>query len=262
MKIYKYSQLIEEKRKEIVKLPFDKTQTKTLDKIQVSTVVRKEDIMVTHNGEEIKLSQITQKLLYEETLFAISRDHHSQPKWVQKLDASNIHIIWKDVWDTVHNFLSSNETKTIIWQQIHLNYYTQYSYNKWHKKQDVCPLCKTIPGNIYHIILDCHVTKTLWQEMEHILTKLHPAQVTEQEKAFGVIKRRPTTGILLRNWITYIMRTCVSHIERLAHHAPNAEHLQIIKTKINHILQREIRIKSLQYTHKNNVEFFDKIITH
>ena len=261
-RIYQYSQLIEEKRKEMAKLPFNKPLIQILDKIRVNTVVRKEDIIVTHNGQEIKLAQITQKILYEETLLSIARDHHSQAKWVQKLDASNIHITWKDVWNTVHNVLSSNETKTIIWQQIHLNFYTQYSYNKWYKKQEVCPLCKQLPDNIYHVILDCQITKTLWQEMKPILSQLHASPVTEEEKAFGVVTRRPTTGILLRNWLTYIMRTCVSQVERLAHHAPNAAHLKIIKGKIHHILGRDIHIKSIQYTHNNNLQFFDKVITH
>ena len=137
--IYRYEQLVEEKRKQMDNLPFDKTLTNILDKICVSTQARKNDILVNHKGEEIKFAQITQKLLYEETLFKIQTDHHSQAKWVRKLNDS---IQWEEIWNTIHNTLSTNECKNLIWQQIHLNFYTQYSYNKWHKTLEICPLCK------------------------------------------------------------------------------------------------------------------------
>jgi len=130
--IYQYEQLIEEKRKEMAKLPYNKVLTKLLDKILVNTSVRKEDILTTGDGDEIKLSQVTQKILYEDTLLKVERDHHSQAKWVQKFNNS---IIWKHVWRAVHNTLPNNETKNVIWQQIHLNFYTQYSYNRWHKNR-------------------------------------------------------------------------------------------------------------------------------
>ena len=124
-KIYTLEQLLEEKAKERRKLPFDKVLTNMLHKILLNTSVRKEDILVTRNGEEIKLAQITQKQLYEEALLNINRDHHSQVKWIQTLDTS---IMWEEVRKTVHNFFSTNKTKTTIWQQIHLNFYTQFSY--------------------------------------------------------------------------------------------------------------------------------------
>ena len=50
------------------KLPFNKILTNILDKIHVNTLVRKEDVLVIQKGEEIKLTQITQKLFYEEAL--------------------------------------------------------------------------------------------------------------------------------------------------------------------------------------------------
>ena len=111
-KIYKYKQLVEEKRKEMGKFPFNKILTNVLDKIRVNTQARKEDILVTQKGEEIKLTQITQKLLYEEILLKTERDHHSQAKWVMKLKVS---IAWEEVWNTVHNILSTNESKNLIW---------------------------------------------------------------------------------------------------------------------------------------------------
>ena len=134
-KIYRYEQLIEEKRKKMAKLPFNKLLINILDQIWVNTEVRKEDILITQKEQEIKMTLITEKLLYEETLLRTQKDHHSQAKWVVTLNSLNIHIMWEEVWKTVHNLLSTNECTNLIWQQIHLNFYTQYSYNKWHKNR-------------------------------------------------------------------------------------------------------------------------------
>ena len=186
---FTFEQLLEEKAKEARKIQFDKKLTDLSHKIKLNTSVRKEDILVTNKGDEIKFTQITQKQLYEEALNKIYRDHHSQHKWVCKFSNS---IIWEDVWSAVHNFLPSNETKTAIWQQLHLNYYTQYSYNRWHKTNDLCPLCHTSPEDIYHIIIDCDFTKKLWDEIEPMLNELHQAPVSIEEKAFGIIEKNKT----------------------------------------------------------------------
>ena len=58
-KIYKLEQLLEEKVKERRKHPFDKVLTNMLGKILCNTSVRKEDILVTNKGKEIKFTQIT-----------------------------------------------------------------------------------------------------------------------------------------------------------------------------------------------------------
>ena len=74
---------------------------------------------------------VTQKQLYEDAILkAYSRDHVCSAKWVEKL---NTVIVWGEVWNTVHySSWITSVTKTAIWEQIHLNFYTQYSYNKWH----------------------------------------------------------------------------------------------------------------------------------
>ena len=36
----------------------------------------------------------------------------------------NDSIEWEKVWNAVHNVLSTNKTKSLIWQQIHLHFYT------------------------------------------------------------------------------------------------------------------------------------------
>ena len=256
--IYNLEQLLEEKVKESRNLPFDKVLTNMLNKILLSTSVRKDDILISHKGKEIKFTQVTQKLLYEEALLSIGRDHHSQVKWVEKL---NIPINWDEVWNAVNNMLSTNQAKNTIWQQIHLNFYTQYSYNKWHKSQHMCPLCQRMPESIYHLILHCEFTNKLWEEIEPILKELHPVPVSEEEKAFGIVQKKQTTGILLRNWLTYLLRQIISHAEREAHYAQGANQEKIRK-KFNQAMGSEIFIKSFRYKNENNLALFDKIITH
>ena len=257
--IYNLEQLLDEKVKESRHFPFDKVLTNMLSKIKINTSVRKEDILVTGNGEEIKFTQLTQKYLYEETLITVGRDHHSQVKWVLKLNKS---IIWDEVWKTVHNILSTNRTKNVIWQQIHLNFYTQYSYNKWHKIQEVCPLCQKVPEDIYHIIIGCSFVNRLWEDIEPLLKRFHPITITEEEKAFGIVQKKQTTGILLRNWLTFLLRECIAQEEREAYHAKKISKVQKIKKKFNQAVDLEIHIKIIQYRSENNLEFLEKIITH
>ena len=106
------------------------------------------------------MSLITQKELYEDAILRTnSQDHVYQSKWFAKLDPI---ILWEAVWESVHHSLVSNSTSTAIWEQIHLNFYTQYSYNKWHNGVGACPLCGCVPESIYHIILHCDYTNNAW----------------------------------------------------------------------------------------------------
>ena len=128
--------------------------------IVLDTEVGKEDMVCLGNVKEVKMSMITQKDLYEDAILKqFSTDHVHQSKWASEL---NTVMLWEEVWDSVHNFLSSNRTKTAIWEQIHLNFYTQYSFNKWHNKANLCSLCNKLPDSIYHIILHCDFVNTIW----------------------------------------------------------------------------------------------------
>ena len=256
---FTFEQLLEEKAKEARKIQFDKKLTDLSHKIKLNTSVRKEDILVTNKGDEIKFTQITQKQLYEEALNKIYRDHHSQHKWVCKFSNS---IIWEDVWSAVHNFLPSNETKTAIWQQLHLNYYTQYSYNRWHKTNDLCPLCHTSPEDIYHIIIDCDFTKKLWNEIEPMLNKLHQAPISIEEKAFGVIEKNKTKGVILRNWLTYFLREQIMIEEKQAYHSQKTPNIETFKRKFNQKFHTELQMKYYRFENENNLDLFDELITY
>ena len=258
--IFRYDQLIEEKRKELAHLPFDKVQTNLLDKILVSTLTHKEDILITSKEKKIKLKDITQKLLDEETLLKVnSHDHHSQAKLIRKL---NTVINWDNLWNTVHNTLSTNKTKTVIWQQIHLNFYTQYSYNKWHKTQKECPLCLKIPKDIFHMMINCDFVNALWKIMEPTLVQLHPVPTSEEEMILGIVRKKHTIGSLLRNWITFLLRETIMEEEKLSYYAATKPNVRNVMRKFVNHLRSELYMKSLRYEHENRLSFFEKIFTY
>ena len=257
-KIYDLNKLLEQKARESRNLPFDRVLANTYNQIRINTSVRKENILILIDGKEIKFTEVTQKILYEEAIQKLYTDHHSQAKWVLKLDTS---IVWEDVWSTVHNILSTNQTKTIIWQQIHLNFYTQYSYNKWHKKQDQCPLCHKLPESIYHLMMDCELVNKLWDNIEPTLKQLHPVFVSNNERALGIVMKKPTTGVLLRNWLTFLLRKIISDAEREAYHVPYVN-LDKIKKTFNKAMVSEITIKAFRYRREGNSQSFDKIFTY
>lgn len=75
------------------------------------------------------------------------------------------------------------------------------------------------------------------------------------------VQRKQTTGILLRNWLRYLLRQIISHAERDAYHARVSNHAKT-KQKFNETMGSEILIKAIQYKKDNKIDTFDKIITH
>ena len=122
-----------------------------------------------------------------------------------------------------------NDTTSAILHQIHLNFYTQYSYNKWHKVSEMCPLCNEPPESIYRILYHCRLVKTIWNDLSPILLDLHPCPITNEKKP----------GIRTRNWLTYTMRKCTSEIEEEAHY-DNSNILRRAKRKIQSSIESEL----------------------
>ena len=110
-------------------------------------------------------------------------------------------------------------------------------------------------------MLHCDFTNKLWEEIDPVLKELHPTSVTDEEKAFGIVLRKHTTGTMLRNWLTYLLRECIAKEERAAYHSRKAN-LEKVKHYFNNIIQFEISKKAFRYKNENNLPFFDKIIAH
>lgn len=257
--IYKLGQLLEETSKESRGLPFDRIMANFVKNIRLDLDVQKEDMIFFANRKKVKMSMVTQKDLYEDAVFKNSKDHSYQTKWVEKL---NTFIFWEEVWNAVHSFLLSNETKTIIWEQIHLNFYTQYSYNKWHNNQGRCPLCRQIPNNIYHIMLHCDFVNAIWTNMQPILSLLHNVPITDSEKALGLVTIKSNTGIWLRNWLTYKLREQIMLYERKAYHSPTVASFDLFKARYNQSMAQEIKNLLFRFKSENKLPVFDKIVAY
>ena len=256
LNVHTIDQLLDEKVKMSQNESYDETLVAFFNSIHTCPPVKK-DSLELHNQEILPFEHITEKVLYEEALIHSLTDHHSQVKWLSIWE--NNPIIWEEVWRTVHNKLSCNKVKNTIWEQIHLNFYTQFSYNKWHKTWDPCPLCHQIPASIFHIILHCKTVNDLWRDIGPTLTRIHSTPVTEEEKAFGVVDMNSSNQIILRNWLTYLMRDVISDSEKQAYFSPMS--LDQIKKKVHSNLINVIIRNGRRYEKENRIEFYDEIMT-
>ena len=140
-------------------------------------------IFITSLQARVKFGVVTYKNVYEELLKQTYIEHHSIQKWEDKFFEM---IDWDKVWVSTNNPVTKEDVKTTIWEQIHLNDYCTYSYNKWHNKQEVCPLCLQIPRTRFHLTLDCKITQNLWTDLEHHLQRLYsPSSFRKREGIWG-----------------------------------------------------------------------------
>ena len=192
-------------------------------------------------------------------IFQSINTHNYQIKWIDKLQTV---ILWEEVWKAVHNFLLTSKIKTIIWEQIHLNFYTQYSYNKWHKTGNPCPLCKEIPRSIYHMILHCKFVNQVWIQAKPLLNSLHEKSITDEEKGLGIVNMNGTVGIMLRNWVTFKLREQMMLYERKLSKSSRCASLDNFKAKFNQSMTLEIKQHLFRYQEEGNLPTFDKVIAH
>ena len=222
------------------------------------------NLIIGTNGSEHAFNTITQNFIYSELIHEQSLDHIYQTKWI--LERNELGVIdWDQIWGSIHNQFFTEEVKTTIWQLIHLNFYTTYNYNKWHNVLQPCPLCNKIPEDIFHIILDCKFTKTMWKRIEKTLLKIIPKPPTAYEKAFGIqpANKKEIKPTILRNWITFSLRHYIMLEERMAYHINNYTSVSVQKffLKYNHNAQQELNTKKMQYDFQGLSSKFEKIVT-
>ena len=110
------------------------------------------------------------------------------------------------------------------------------------------------------MILHCDYAIKLWLDIEPTLRRLHPPLVTGEEMAFGLAHTKQTTGVILRNWITYSLRAHIMKLEKQAYHSPHTvPSMEIVKYKFNQNMALEIKTKIKQNKETNLV---DTVLTH
>ena len=252
--VYTYGRLLDEAAKRDNGRPHCRNVTDLLDRIVVTDLEERQHHLLITEAGRVPFQMVSQRLLYAQLLKLNYRDHHSSAKWVEKLQTP---IDWDKVWGSVHNPLTTEETTSFVWEQIHLNMYTTHSYNKWHQTSLSCPLCTQPIHDEFHIIFDCPVVVSLWTQIEPLLLKLCPTPVTEQEKIFGLLGTSP--AVTLRNWLTYVMRFCIYQQETLAYHNKQGLSNETrIKVTYNTRIHQEVSRRILYYKHIGRMDIFYK----
>ena len=253
--IYTLGPLLDESERRDLGLSYERRLTDLLDKIKDADVEGRDDFIIDTSAGFLPFQKVTQKILYEQLLKCnVYRVHHSEVKWVTRLDMP---LDWEKLWTTVHSPIASNSLKTSIWSQLHLNDYTTATYNRMFADNDLCPLCNTPCVDRFHIILDCPTVQTLWSDIEPFLTGIYYNAITDHEMAFGIVGNTPY--IVLRNWLTFLLRDVIRTFERQAFHnnlgEDNAVH---IRHAYNARVQREVMRSFITYKNLQRQDFFFK----
>ncbi len=253
MRMFKYRQFLIEQDNMAAGLTFLYRATELLTSITHISVNRREHGMVTIQHGYLPLCKVTEKVLYEELLRPTYLDHHSTYKW---WDYFQTILDWPLIWQACHNTLSQEHVKAFIWEQLHLNYYTTYNYNKWHPQSSAqsCPFCHTVPSDPFHLILHCPLTLALWHQLTPLLQRLCPSVVTPQEMAFGLLGTAP--ALLLRNWLTFHLRVCIHALERQAYHTPGLPCEALIRQALNRAVTQELRDRLTLFTARDQLPLF------
>ena len=128
-----------------------------------------------------------------------------------------------------------------------------------------------IPKDIFHLILHCTTVVKIWQDIEPLLLKLHPIQVSNAEKAFGIVIKKPQNqegnrpikhfGIHVRNWLTYLMRKGIAKMERKAHHS-NFNITTRIKKQVQYSFVKELDKKLFILHNDDKMDVFDQFFAY
>lgn len=256
-RIFTYGEIMDEYTKQSFGQPHKAFAANVFPKIVHTDIAGKcaNTIFITEYQALISLSVVTCKDLYGELIRKNYSEHHSAQKWEEKF--VDTEIDWSKVWTSVCNPVSTENTKSIIWEQIHLNDYCTYSYNKWHKVHDACPLCLMTPSK-FHLTLDCQVTNKLWDELEPHLRKISRIYVSDYEKIFGIEGETPNS--ILRNWLTFLLRQCIVEQEHVAfHNKKGLANIHDIKINFNNKINTELMEKYRIYEHLGRLDYFKKI---
>ena len=125
--------------------------------------------------------------------------------------------------------------------------------------QNPCPLCKEIPQSIFHTILDCKIVRLAWDELEITLYRIHEVSVSDEEKAVGIVEKKPFEDVVLRNWLTFVLRQAVANAERECYHTPR-DSLHAIRKTFRKILQNEVSLASLRGANQYKSDLIDKAL--
>ena len=240
---------------------------KKLDSIEhIRENVESHRIVGLSDGKDYEFETVSQKQIYSELVFQQSRDHPYIGKW--SLDRFGV-LDWEKIWDSLHSQFYTEKMKSSIWEQLHLNFYTTHNFNTWYNQLQPCPLCRKIPEDVSHIILDCKFTKVIWKRAEKVLLKIIPKPPTPYEMAFGLqeVKKDDKCPVILRNWVTFSLRHFIL-LEEHKMYKINSTSESIVTpsydkffANFNYKATHELKLKKMQYDFQGLDEKFKDIVT-
>ena len=237
--IYKYGHLKSEKEKETNGQPHNKRLVKIFNAININHNYVQDfySIHIIGEIEQTDMMVVTSKQLYTTLLRNSYHLHTSEAFWQQFFPE---YLDFQEIWASVNSPLLMEDTRSYIWEEIHLNFYNTYWFNTISNKGDACPLCKEVPQSKIHIILHCKMSKELWKNIEGTLKKYTPLEISETEMCFGIFKEKMTTEEHIRNWITYKLREAILKQERFAYDKPGIDNKLQIKNRFNKDVRKEL----------------------
>ena len=118
-----------------------------------------------------------------------------------------------------------------------------------------------VPANRFHITNECTALAQLWLDIECNLKTLHPVPLTNMEKVFGLHGNSP--GIILRNWMTFLLRDIITHQERIGYYNQKGQgNIEDIKLAYNQKVKTEVWIKYNIYKNLGRLSYFETIFAY
>ena len=100
----------------------------------------------------------------------------------------------------------------------------------------------------------------MWYDLSHHLQNIHPAPVSEHEKVFGVSGNTP--NVILRNWMTFLLRQCIVEHESIAFHNKKGQGNEIlIKNSYNQMIKSEVWLKYNIFCNLGRLEYFERMFS-
>ena len=100
--------------------------------------------------------------------------------------------------------------------------------------------------------------KILWTELEEHLQIIHPTQITDTEKVFGI--QGTTHNAILRNWMTFKLRQIIAEQENKAYYNKKGiGNIDDIKLLYNQKIKTDVWNKYNMYTNLGKILYFTQI---
>ena len=84
--------------------------------------------------------------------------------------------------------------------------------------------------------------------------------MSDEEKCVGIVQNKPTEAVLLRNFLTFVLRQAVANAERECYYAPR-DGLHSIKMTFRKILLEEVFLASLRGKNQLKGDLVDNVLT-